>query len=266
MSPADRRIWERHVEVQRQAGRRRRRWLMAATAVTALLAGGLAALHSPLFAATSVTIQGGAGIARAEVLDISGLQRRPPLIDVDTTVMERRIEQIPRVASAVVMLHWPTGVQIVLTERQPVAVAPLPGGRGGFAVLDSSGRVLSTSLSRPAGLPEVVGVGPVGIPGTSLHEQAGELLTAAASLTAELVPQVDEVGRDQAGDLVLALASGPIALLGDDSALQQKLISLVTLLQKADLHGIATIDLRAPGSPVLTPLGAGPTLRVDPGG
>jgi hypothetical protein len=44
------------------------------------------------------------------------------------------------------------------------------------------------------------------------------------------------------------------AVLGDDKALSDKFISLATVLQKADLAGVGSIDLRVATAPVLTPL------------
>jgi hypothetical protein len=42
-------------------------------------------------------------------------------------------------------------------------------------------------------------------------------------------------------------------IFGSDSGLAEKMVALATVLSKVSLQGIATIDLRAPSDPVLTP-------------
>jgi hypothetical protein len=54
--------------------------------------------------------------------------------------------------------------------------------------------------------------------------------------------------------VVLHLKGGVRAILGDDQALPQKFVSLVTVLRGVDLAGVGGIDLRVAAAPVLTPL------------
>jgi hypothetical protein len=55
-------------------------------------------------------------------------------------------------------------------------------------------------------------------------------------------------------------------VIGSDSALHQKLDSLSILLANVATRGIATIDLSVPSAPVLTPIGARPTVHRIGGG
>ena len=88
----------------------------------------------------------------------------------------------------------------------------------------------------------------------------------AAGIGTVLDSYVRAVGEDTGGDIVLVMSSGVIADLGDPTQLRQKVVALLTLVERVNLNAIVTIDLRVPSAPVLTPTGAGPTVRVIPGG
>jgi len=259
----DPRIRARRVEVQRSAGRRRLSVVLAVLAFAALAGVGFSLLHSSLFSARHVRIVGGSGISRAELLSAAGLIDHPPLIDVNTAAAVSRLEHLPEVATASVSLEWPSGVNIDLTLRSPVAVVEEGSA---WAILDATGRVLSVASTRPEGLAAVTSVIAPGAAGSSLPRSARPLLQVAAGIRDILSTYVKAVGEDSGGDIVLVMKSGAIADLGDSTQLRQKVVSLLTLLQRVNLNRIVTIDLRVPAAPVLTPTGSGPTLRVIPGG
>jgi len=248
----DPRIHERRVRVERERGRRRLRILLGTILAAGLIAGTLAVLHTSLFGARSVLITGAAHTPRGEIIHVTGLYREPPLIDLNTTAMARRLDRLPWVASASVKLDWPSTVAISLTERTPVAASVLPSGR--YAVLDASGRVLADERSRPAALALVEPSRTPGDPGSSLGASARSLLAAAAALPVSLLPQVDQIAVSRSDGVVVRLAGGREAVVGDDEALAQKFVSLATVLRRVNLTGISGIDLRVPTSPVLTPL------------
>jgi cell division septal protein FtsQ len=168
------------------------------------------------------------------------------------------------VATASVRLEWPSGVNIDLTLRHAVAAVAEWGSR--WAIVDVTGRVLSVTTARPSSLMEVTSVGVPGPPGSSLGLSARPLLQVAAGIGDSLGTAVSEVGADYGGEVVLVMRDGAIADLGDATQLREKVVSLLTLLDKVSLDGIVTIDLRVPSAPVLTPTGSGPSLSVVPGG
>jgi cell division protein FtsQ len=264
----DPRFRQRRIDVARQAGRRRLRLALAAAGVVGLGAGALGALHSPVFSVRRVTVTGAAGIPRAIVLEASGLGTRPPLIDVDPAAVERRLLALPEVRTAVVTEHWPSGVAIALTERVPVAAAPVgaAAGVGPWALLDATGRVLAVTTRLPASLPVVLLTTPPRAPGTSVGAAEMPLLAVAAGLPASLRATVTAVAYDYAGDVVLEMRGEPMVVLGDASDLRQKFVSLATVLAKVSTRGTGTIDLTVPASPVLTPTGYSPTVQGIVGG
>ncbi len=248
----DPRIQERRVRVERQRGHRRLSILLGVLAAAGLAAGAVALVHSSLFSARTVVIAGALETPRSDILSVTGLDREPPLIDVDTGAMQRRLERLPWVATATVHVEWPSTVAVAVVERVPVAAVAL--GRRGYALLDSTGRVLQDQPTRPSMLPLVALAGTPGSPGSSLGPSARSLLTAAAALPVSLLPRLDTVVATGDDGVVLHLKDGLRAILGDDEALAEKFVSLATVLHRVDLSGVGGIDLRVAAAPVLTPL------------
>jgi len=158
-----------------------------------------------------------------------------------------------------------------------------------WATIDATGRVLSVSPSAAPGLPVLYGAGPVPAPGEWMPATAGpsvELpatkaaggslvdmnapsdgtdipsgVSAALAIAAALPPDIEaevqsiSVTAGQHPALTMAVlprkvAAGSIKIvLGDGSQLAAKLTALGTLLTKADLKGIAQIDLTVPDRP-----------------
>ena len=248
----DPRIQARRVRVQRQRGHRRLGVLLGVIVAAGAVAGAVAVLHSSLFSARTVVIAGAVETPRSEILAVTGLDREPPLIDVDTGALQRRLERLPWVATASVNLDWPSTVTVAIVEWTPVATTALPAG--GYALLDSSGRVLADQASRPSSLPLVAVARVPGSPGSTLGAQARQLLAAAAQLPVSLLPRLQEIFSSAADGVVLRLRGGLRAIVGDDESLAQKFVSLVTVLRGVNLAGVGGIDLRVAAAPVLTPL------------
>jgi cell division protein FtsQ len=261
--PTDPRIRQRRVEVARAAGRRRLRLLSCALGAALVGVAGLAVLHSPLLAVHHVDVVGAPAVDRAEVLRVSGLATQPPLVDVDLASVERRIATIPEVATVTARKEWPTGVEIVLTQRQPVAAAA--AGQG-YAVLDLAGHVLRDTTARPAGLPLVLLAVAPGPPGSVLPARALPLISAAQALPAALQGAVEAIGYLTDGSVVLRLQGRLVAVLGDDSDLRQKFESLSAVLAQVPTAGVSTIDLSVGSAPVLTPTSISPTVQEIVGG
>jgi len=248
----DPRIQQRRVRVQRQRGHRRLGVLLGVIALAGAGAGAVAVLHSSLLSARTVVIAGAVETPRSEILAVTGLDRKPPLIDVDTVAMQRRLERLAWVASAAVRLEWPSTVAVAIVERTPVATTRLPAG--GYALLDATGRVLADEPSRPSSVP-LVAVSPApGVPGTTLRASSRPVLATAAQLPVSLLPRLSEIAVSTTDGVVLRLKGGLRAIVGDDEALAQKFVSLATVLRGVNLVGVGGIDLRVAAAPVLTPL------------
>ena len=120
--------------------------------------------------------------------------------------------------------------------------------------MDATGRVLQDQAARPSALPLVSMPAVPGSPGSSLGAAARALLATAAQLPVSLLPRLEEIVGSRADGVVLRLRGGLRAVVGDDEALAQKFVSLVTVLRGVNLSGVGSIDLRVAAAPVLTPL------------
>lgn len=247
----DSRLHQRRVAVARQQGRRRLRLLLSLLAAGALVGGALGVLHSPLLAARHVVVTGAAHTPVAEVLAVSGLDRHPPLIDLDTGAAAAAIDRLPWVASAAVSRHWPDSVSVRLVERRPVAVV----AAGGLdALVDAGGRVLATGRSAPAGLVELATGGAVPpAPGGELPAADRPLLAAAAGLAPQLRDEVAAISWRSGDGVQLRLVHGPVVELGAAPQMAEVSVALATLIAKVPLAHVVAIDLRVPDDPVLTP-------------
>ena len=245
----DPRFRERQIAVRRHAGRRRLLIAGILAGALSLGAGGLALLHSSLLAVRTVRVTGVTHTSRARVLSAAHLSRL--MIDVEGASAAQRIERLPWVADARFERHWPSSVQISVTERKPVGVVGLPGAAVGppgaavgpqaeavappgggsrtapaggslWALVDRTGRVLADVSQPPPGLVVLSGVGDPGQPGSLLAPGADPALNAVADLgpsLAQRVATVDAVGGGL--EMVLRPVPGtpvPVALQGGHAA------------------------------------------------
>lgn len=243
----DPRIRRRRVEVLRSEGRRRLRNLLAALGVVVLAAGAVGAMRSPLFDVDYVDVQGAEHTPRKALLRATRLDGHPQLIDVRTTEVARRARGLPWVAEAEAEKVWPHTVRIRVVERVAVAAAPAHGG--GWAVLDSGGRVLAVQPAQPAGM-TVRGLPPVPRPGGTVADPGG-LLQVATAVPVHLQDRLVEVLATAEGEVELRLLPSAIVRLGPPVDLPAKLRALETMMAKVDLRRLAVLDVRVPTAPVL---------------
>ena len=247
----DPRFRQRRVQVRRQEGRRRLRFLGASAAVVAAVSGAVGATRSPLLDVDRVEVKGATRTPRSDLLAASGLDASPLMTEVDVEGVARRAEALPWVERARAWRVWTNGVVIDVTERTPVAV--VPAGGGGWAAVDGGGRVLEVTAARPPGLPALAGATAAGPPGSHLVPGAGDRLRVAATLPETLRSRVVEVLVVPAGEVVLRLAPpGGEVRLGRSDDLEAKLMAAATVLDKVGGAGLRVLDVRVPHAPVLT--------------
>ncbi len=223
-------------------------FVVVAALVLIAVAAVVGATQSPLLDVDRVEVRGASRTPHPDVVAASGLAGHPRMVEVDTAQVARRVEVLPWVDQARARRSWPGAVVIEVTERRPVAVAPAGAG---WAVVDGTGRVLEVATHRPASIPAMAGVQVPGAPGTALA--AADVVGVAAALPPGLAERVSEIQTRPGGELVLQLAPpGGEVRLGGAEALEAKLISALTVLQKVDVTRLRTLDVRVPSAPVLT--------------
>jgi cell division protein FtsQ len=218
-----------------------RRWTLAGIALVLVATLAVAATYTPLFAAKHIRLRGSAGISRAEILSVGGVDDGSNVFHLDTRAVERRLEHDPRVLEARVTTSLPDMVSIEIVPRTPVAVLGTP------AVLVGADGVVIGPAGHAVDLPKLVdGDGdPVG---------AGVLVNAAATagaLGSALRRAVEAVVVAADGALKVRLAAGFSASFGDASELEAKAASLSALLAWVEEREVTVVsaDLSVPGSP-----------------
>jgi cell division protein FtsQ len=248
--PMDPRIRQRRIAVRRDEGRRRLRLAIWATAIAVVGASAWGATRSPLLNVDAVHVRGAARTSDADVIRAAGLDRHPPLADVNPARAAAAIERLAWVERARVARHWPGTVEVTLLERSPLAVAQLAPDR--FVLLDPTGRVLAEEPQPPAGLTRIDGAPGVGPPASRVPPIVRSALSVVETMPEPLAGHVSAVRVVDGATLELVLDGRIPVLLGPPTELPGKLVAITTLVQKADLKRVGVIDVRVPTAPVLT--------------
>jgi cell division protein FtsQ len=246
----DPRIRARRIEVARSQGRQRLRRLVLVGLVALVALGFAVALRSPLLDVAEVRVAGAQRTSADAVAEASGIEVGDQLMDLDLGSAAARIGALPWVGEVRIHRALGGGIDIAVTEREPVAVV----GEGPQAVLvDDRGRVLARVADQPevaAALVRVAGLTTERAPGQSLPPETLDALALAGRLGAAVPGAIASVSVRE--ELSATLVQGGEVLFGDTARLTAKLRSLETVLAQVDLTCLGTLDLTAPTSPVLT--------------
>ena len=254
----DPRLRLRRISVVRGVGRRRLVRIGAVMGLVLAVAAVWGVLRSPLFDVDGLAIEGASRTDPTHIARAANLGATTALVDVDLSAVERDVGLLPWVATAKVRRSWPGTIDIVVTERAPVAVVEVLAVAAAtvgwntesvpVALVDAEGRVLDLRARAPLGLPNISGIPSAGIPGS--HVDAPAALAVAAQLPSELAGQVVEIAvRD--GERWLVLSEGAEVRLGSADELAEKLVAAATMVSQVDQVGIVVIDVRVPTAPVV---------------
>lgn len=246
-TPIDPRIRARRIEVRRVEGLRRLQRLLELAVVAAVALGFLAALWSPLLDVDEVQVRGAASTGADVVLERTGIHVGDRLVSIDLREVGTRLAALPWVQE--VRLHRRVSGVVSIEVRERTAVAALRSPAGTMLV-DREGRVLGPQLGSPThALPALIGVDGAVAPGEFLDGSVADALAVAAAVTAASPGALVALRPD---GLTAELASGGEVRFGDATHLDAKVRSLRTVLDQVDLACLGVLDLRLPGSPVLT--------------
>ncbi|HQZ35020.1 MAG TPA: FtsQ-type POTRA domain-containing protein [Ilumatobacteraceae bacterium] len=241
----DPRIRARRISVRRAEGRRRLIWVGIGAGVLIVAIAAVAVFASSIFDVRDVSVQG-AVYTDPEVLQsvIDDLQGEPVLL-VDTTAAQKRLESVPWVESARVSTKFPHSVFIDIRERVPIVA--FRGGDGEYRVIDVQGRVLDVITGQPTDYLLVAGDNP----DTARGQFAGAPYASVADLVSSLPPEIRDVtlsvGVDAGtGTLTMVLANdqpeGVDVRLGNAQAIDEKLARLLRQV-RSGLDGYCSIDV-----------------------
>lgn len=248
--PMDPRIRQRRIAVQQDETRRRRRALFAVVGIVIAGLSTWGVTRSPLLNVDTLEVRGGVHTTPSDVAIASGLDRHPPMADVDPMRVTAAIERLPWVDRARVERHWPSTVEVTLLERSPLAV--VVAGET-WSLVDPSGRVLAVEKAAPPDLTRIEVTHPPGAPASTVATPIRAALSIIETLPEPLAGRVPVVRVRDDDTIELALDNRVAVLLGPAGVdTREKLVALTTLVQKANLARVSMIDVRVPTAPVLT--------------
>jgi len=183
---------------------------------------------SALFDVERVEIYGLHRVTLAEVEERLGFHSGDPLLSVNSKKEARNLEILPWVQAVDIERKWDGLITVDITERRAVALAMVAQDQ--WALIDSSGRVLTEGLSYPPDLPRLSGVHAAGVPGSYMMEDSKALLSVLGALPSDLAQRVRSLRRDADGEILGSLASGREVVFGDEDRLAAKVVVLVSVL------------------------------------
>lgn len=241
----DPRIRERRIEVKREMGRRRLRWLTVVAIVVCVAGATYLLVNSALLDVDHIPVRGAQHVSAHDVQVASGVHTGDPLLLVDTATVAHRLEKMPWVEHATVTKSMPNTLRIAVTEYEPAAYARV--GRD-IVLLASNGRALARVKSVPAGVVEIRGVRVAPANGELLSPPEAAHLTA--TLPDALAKQVKAVDVSGVG-VSLVLASGGELRLGAPTDIDAKAAAGLAVLAHNGTAPFAFIDVSTPATPVL---------------
>lgn len=207
------------------------------------LVGAFLFLRSPFFYIQEFVVQGNSMVPDGEIVARCG-QNAVGIFDFDVDKASLLVESSPWIETARCQRKLPDTVIVTVTERIPVAFAPVSEVN---YLVDKHGRVLGMDDGSREGLVALTGVhGPVS-PGCFLDDATyGWGLRVLLTLGDISRPKVTEINV-QGSDCTLILDDGCTVLMGsEDSRAQERATLLESVLADLAQEGILArqIDLR----------------------
>ncbi|MGB3439171.1 MAG: FtsQ-type POTRA domain-containing protein, partial [Actinophytocola sp.] len=211
-----------------------RRWV-AMLAVLSVVVVGYLVMFTSVLGVRSVEVIGTKEIPEDDVLAAAAIERGTPMVRLDTAEAAVRVAKLPSVFDVVVERSWPSTVEIVVTERIPVAVRKV-GVQ--LHLIDATGLDYSTVTTAPPGLPTLAmdDIRP-GNPATRAA------VTVLLDIPEQLRSHLVTVSADTPGNVRLTLADGRVVKWGNARDNARKAAVLAPLLTRpGTTYDVATPD------------------------
>ncbi|MFA9445439.1 cell division protein FtsQ/DivIB [Egicoccus sp. AB-alg6-2] len=247
-------IDERIAERRRQVREQRRQHRLRRTIVLCLLVLLAVALfvveRSDLVALEEVQVRGTSRLDPQAVIEAADLPIGTSTLRLRLGDAEERVEELPLVREATARRIDPLSIEIEVVERVP-ALNARHGDRR--VLLDRDGVVLAEG--RVDGLPEIVTAHALPEPGEHVDEEPAlaNAHQAWRRLSGPLRAEVVRYDADGPDELDLHLADGLLVHFGRAERVDEKVRALGAVLEDLDGTEVASIDVRAPSTPVFTP-------------
>lgn len=247
---------------ERARAQRRLAWrrVLIGLAVLAVLAGiGWVVLGSAVLAleAEDVTVHGageGTTVSQAEVMAVAQPHVGTPLARLDTAALAAQVTQITTVRTAAVHRAWPTGLEIEVAPREPVAAAR---SEDGTVLLDVEGVVVGVAEEVPEDVPLVT----VPLTGDRVGQNLEAVLTVLAGLPETLRADVATAGASSPASITLELTDGAEVKWGGVAESELKTAVLEVLREReAEVYDVTVPRTPTAATPTPTPT---PTTSSD---
>ena len=228
---------------------RRRRFLWLGLGVAMTLVCGYLATRSELLDVDRLEVTGADRTNTAEIIAAAGIRTGEPLVGLDLAGARTRIARLPWVEDVYSTRSWDGVVSFTVTERSAVAALAIPGA---WAVVEENGRVLSVGPSLAEGVTPILGLNVAqAVPGDWLNIDQRAAVAVAGALYEPVRSAVRAIEVRPDG-YALDLGGAGRVLLGDAGQMPAKVLAVHTFIERVDLSCMETLDVRAPGNPVLT--------------
>ncbi|MFY9140410.1 MAG: FtsQ-type POTRA domain-containing protein [Thermacetogeniaceae bacterium] len=219
-----------------------------------LITSGVLALYyftqSPFFALQEIEVKGNKQLPQDEIVQKSGLSLGINYFDIDTGLVAKRLSSIPVIASVEVNKNLPNRMEIVVKEREPLA---LYCSQEGFAVIDGQGYCIEKNVVfNDYDLPIITGLSPdILQPGEKVSNK--ECLQSVLAVLGEDVQQlISEIDLAQENSLIAYTRQGIPLLLGTPDQLSEKIEMAVSYLDLlGTVEGIEYMDIRSLNAPAV---------------
>ena len=220
-----------------------RRLLTFTVVLTLLVAGGNALLHLNYFRVQSIEVTGNTHESAGELISVTGLDQNPPMISVNSRETTNQARSLRWVESIRVARHWPHRLTLIVSERQPVAVAA--DSTGALFLLDSHG----VQLDPPAvgiNLPRLEAKGSDSP--WAYRSWARPAARVAGQLPLAFARQVAVVQIARSGEIRLKMTTPVTFVLGGESNLRAKFVAVASVIAHQTLRRGAIVDVSVPSA------------------
>ena len=255
-TPTDRRFRRAHVSPGRHRGRFHVTWLLARAGLIVLCVvyggyrGAEALLSSDALTVTNITVTGNHKLSRGEVLSLLEPLQGRNMLFVNLDEVRRTLMASPWVADASLRRELPGRVDVVITEREPVAIGRFAEG---LFVIDEDGSIVDEFGPNHADLdlPLVDGLAPAGRDGRGPSvdpARAALVVRMLASLRQhpDLARDVSQIDVSDSRDAVVLLKSDTTLIRVGEDRFAERLRSYLELAKalRERVPRIDSVDLR----------------------
>ncbi|MDR3326229.1 MAG: FtsQ-type POTRA domain-containing protein [Rhodospirillaceae bacterium] len=94
--------------------------------------------------------------SREQLLTTMGINRNDPILDIDLTAIQQRLEKISGIKSVIIERRLPNEINLLINEYNPIVIWQ---NRGKYCLVDRDGKVINEKIEEYTDLPLMVGEG-----------------------------------------------------------------------------------------------------------